>query len=370
MVKCEACGKREEELGGGLMMMRCARCYSVSYCDGDCQRAHWATHRAACKERAAAEAATKAAPPTLIGDDKHLKDAAALRRAADAGDAPAMMRLGLCYQYGKGGVGVDAAEGVHWFTRATEARNPPAEAYHNLAICYYRGEGVLKNLSEAARLWRIAAEMGFVPAQYYLGDCLQQGEGVPYNPVEAFKWLKRAADAGDADAQCNVGFALLYGHGVPEDKAAGVLYFRRGADQGHADAMCNLAICYSKGDGVPRDTPQAVAWLTRARDAGSSGAATRLAKIAPFLTAATRAKAAQLLATPLPRSPAPTAPTGAGRGGAGGAGAPAPTRADVLTMGTGALKRLLQGRGVDIAGIVEKARLIELALAAIGAAPQ
>ena len=39
-------------------------------------------------------------------------------------------------------------------------------------------------------------------------------------------------------------------------------------------------------------------------------------------------------------------------------------------MGTGALKRLLQGRGVDIAGIVEKARLIELALAVIGEAPR
>ena len=41
-----------------------------------------------------------------------------------------------------------------------------------------------------------------------------------------------------------------------------------------------------------------------------------------------------------------------------------------MTMGTGALKRLLQGRGVDIAGIVEKAQLVELALAAIGAAPR
>ena len=39
-------------------------------------------------------------------------------------------------------------------------------------------------------------------------------------------------------------------------------------------------------------------------------------------------------------------------------------------MGTGALKRLLQGRGVDTLGINEKARLIELALAAIGAAPR
>ena len=35
-------------------------------------------------------------------------------------------------------------------------------------------------------------------------------------------------------------------------------------------------------------------------------------------------------------------------------------------MGTAALKRLLQGRGVDIAGVVEKAKLVERALVLIG----
>ena len=364
MVRCDACGKREEALGGGLMMMRCARCFSVSYCDGDCQRAHWAAHQARCKEVAAAIAAAKAQPVPLVGgrDDY---DAVALGRAADAGDAISMMRLGLCYRHGKGGVGVDAAEGVRWYTLAIEASNPPAQAFHNLAVCYYCGEGLLKNLPEAARLYRIAAEMGHPDAQYMLGQCLQRGEGVPYNPVEAFTWFKRAADAGNARAQCGVGYALRDGLGVPENKAAAVVHYRRAADQGNAQAMYNLGSCYSMGDGVPWDPPQAVAWYTRARDAGDPAAAKALAEIAPHLTPAQRASADQLLAAPLPRPPAPAAPTGAG-----GAGAPPPTRAGVLTMGTGALKRLLQGRGVDIAGIVEKARLIELALAAIGAAPQ
>ena len=347
-------------------MMRCARCYHVSYCDGECQKAHWAAHRAYCKERAAVIAAAKAKAPTLLGADEGLGDVETLRCAADAGDAGSMTNLGLCYQYGKGGVGVDAAEATHWYTRATEARNPPPEAFLNLANCYYYGHGVLKNLPQAARLYRIAAEMGYSLAQYELGMCLQHGEGVPYNPVEAFTWFKHAADAGNADAQCNVGFALRNGHGVPEDKVAGVVYYRRAADQGHAEAMYNLGVCYRDGDGVPQDNAQAVAWYTRARDAGDPDAATRLAEIAPLLTPAQRAEEDQLLAAPLPR-PAPTAPATAATGGAG---APLPTRTDVLTMGTGALKRLLQGRGVDIAGIVEKARLIELALAAIGELPQ
>ena len=222
-------------------MMLCARCYSVSYCDGECQKAHWAAHKAYCNERAAEFAAAKAKAPALIGgrDDY---DAVALRRAADAGDAVAMLDLGICYRHGKGGVGVDAVEAAQWCTRATEARNPPAAAYNNLAVCYYRGEGVLKNLPESARLYRIAAEMGEATAQYYLGMCLQRGEGVSFNPVEAFTWFKRAADSGNAVAQCKVGYALENGLGVPEDKAAGVVYYRRAADQGHATAVgCGVA---------------------------------------------------------------------------------------------------------------------------------
>ena len=366
MVKCEACGKKEEELGRGLQMMRCARCYSVSYCNGECQRADWAAHKAVCKERAKEIKAVKAKAVSLVGGDEGL-DAATLRRAADVGDADAMTELGICYQFGTGDVGEDAVEAVHWYSLATEARNPPAEAYNNLANCFYGGDGVLKNLPEAARLYRIAAEMGYPLAQYRLGLCLQRGEGMPFNPVEAFTWIKRAADAGDAGAQCQVGYSLDTGLGVPEDKAAGVGYFRRAADQGHADAMYNLGVCYFKGDGVPQDNAQAVAWMMRARDAGDPSAAKALAEIAPHLTPAECAAADQLLITPLPRMPATTAPATAATGGAG---APPLTRADVLTMGTGALKRLLKGRGVDVAGIDEKARLIELALLVIGEAPQ
>ena len=364
MVKCEACGKKEEELGARIMMMQCARCFDVSYCDGECQRAHWAEHRARCKERAAELAAYKAKKPTLVGDASIL-NAAALRCAADAdnlNNSAAMMDLGVCYQQGTGGVDKDAAEGVRWFTRATEAHNPPVEAYYNLASCYYLGEGVRKNLSEAARLYRIAAEMGDADAQDVLGQCLQRGEGVQYNPVEAFMWKKRAADTGHAEAQCSVGYALQNGLGVRENKAAAVVFYYRAAYQGNETAMHNLGVCYRDGTGVPQDVPQAVAWFTRARDAGYPVAAARLAEIAPHLTPAERAAARQLLAAPPTRPLAAIAPAVPRSGGA-------PTLADVLTMGTGALKRLLQGRGVDTSGIIEKAHLVELALAAIGAAP-
>ena len=348
-------------------MMQCARCHEASYCDGECQRAHWAAHRAYCMERAAAKAAEKAKPSRVkIGNiPRHY--VVSLQRGADAGDAVAMMKLAMCHQHGMGGLCEDAAEAVHWYTRATEAPNPPPEVFKNLAECYSSGTGVRKNLTEAARLYRVAGDMGNACAQYSFAHCLQRGEGMQYNPEEAFKWYMRAADKGHSEALCNVGYAFEKGLGVPEDKAKGIAYYRRAANLGNGVAMYNLGGLYMRGEGLPRDMGRAVECWMHSRDAGYAPALKRLAELAGSVPRQYRETVSQLLATPMPRTPAPAA-CGCNTCGAG---APLPpTRADVLTMDTASLKRLLQSFGVDTAGVLEKTELVELVLAAIGEAPR
>ena len=262
-----------------------------------------------------------AAPPTLDFDTSGL-NAAALRRAADAGDAGAMTDLANCYSVGAGGVHVDLVEAFRWSKRAVEVPAPSAVAYYNLALSYQLGRGTPKNSVEAVRLYKISAEMGFAEAQFSYGLCLQRGDGIPCNPVEAFTWLKRAADAGFADAQCNVGLALETGHGVEEDKALGVVYLRRAVDQGDATAMYNLGIFYAKGAGVPRDPSLAVLWLKRAHDAGEPDAKKLLAALTASL------------------SPS-----------------------EVPVMGAGILRALLDGLGVPAPQGAGKPKLVALVLA-------
>ena len=319
MVQCAHCGAREAP--GVPTMSLCGGCFAVSYCDAKCQKADRAAHRDRCNELKLQREAHIAAPPTLDGDASGL-NAAALRRAAVAGDADAMTRVASCYTVGAGGVGVDLVEAFRWKLRAVEAPAPSAVAYFNLALCYSAGRGTPKNSVEAARLYKIAAEMGFAEAQFNLGVCLQQGDGVPRDPVEAFTWLKRAADVGDADAQCNVGHALETGHGVEEGKALGVVYYRRSADQGNATAMNNLGICYCNGSGVPRDPSLAVLWLKRAHDAGQPDAKNGLIGLAATLTPS-----------------------------------------DVHAMGAGVLRALLDGLGVTVPPWAEKPELVALVLA-------
>ncbi|KAK8151829.1 putative MYND domain protein [Phyllosticta citrichinensis] len=52
---CGSCGKTHTKL------QRCSRCQSERYCNRDCQKAHWKTHKKVCSTRANAAAAAAAA---------------------------------------------------------------------------------------------------------------------------------------------------------------------------------------------------------------------------------------------------------------------------------------------------------------------
>ncbi len=65
---------------------------------------------------------------------------------------------------------------------------------------YERGEGVPKDLAEAMKWYRFAAEQDFSPAQYRFGLANANGDGVPKDEVEAYTWINLAAKAGVAEA--------------------------------------------------------------------------------------------------------------------------------------------------------------------------
>lgn len=53
------------------------------------------------------------------------------------------------------------------------------------------------------------AEQGNAEAQYSLGVCYRCGDGVEKNLEEAIKWYKKAAEQGYARAQHNLEFAII-----------------------------------------------------------------------------------------------------------------------------------------------------------------
>ena len=68
-----------------------------------------------------------------------------------------------------------------------------AFAQTNLGFMYSSGQGVPRDLAEAARWYRLAAEQGNPTAQSNLGSMYFSGEGVPQDYVQAYLWVDLAA---------------------------------------------------------------------------------------------------------------------------------------------------------------------------------
>lgn len=69
---------------------------------------------------------------------------------------------------------------------------PQSEPFTDGAL-YEHGRGVKKDLTEAAKWYRMAGEQGNALAQYYLGAFYANGTGVGKNPSEAIAWYRKAA---------------------------------------------------------------------------------------------------------------------------------------------------------------------------------
>ncbi|MEI8393621.1 MAG: caspase family protein [Rhodospirillaceae bacterium] len=131
-----------------------------------------------------------------------------------------------------------------------------------------RGQGTVPDETEAARLYRLAAERGDARARTGLGELLESGRGVPADEVAAAGFYKLAAEQGDAQARYDLGVMLENGRGGPRDEAAAARWYRLAADQGNADAQVTLGLLLEKGRGVARDLAAAAELYRRAAEHG------------------------------------------------------------------------------------------------------
>ena len=161
-------------------------------------------------------------------------------------------------------------QAIYWFQKAADAGNSAAQK--NLAICYFNGYGVEKDVEKAIYWWQKAADAGNSTAQNSLAYRYFAGDGVEKDVEKAVYWCQKAADAGYPAAQYRLAFCFLKGDGVEKDVEKAVYWWQKAADAGDSDAQNSLAFRYFKGDGVEKDVEKAVYWWQKAADAGNSGA--------------------------------------------------------------------------------------------------
>ncbi|MBM4164940.1 MAG: sel1 repeat family protein [Lentisphaerae bacterium] len=187
-----------------------------------------------------------------------------LLQRARRGSRTAAFLAARCYEDGIG-VDRDMTEALRWYRDAADQGS--VQAQNNLAWIHHQGfGGVPQDIAEALTWYRRAAEQGSIPAQCSLAGLLLADENSA--DAEAAEWYRRAAEKGSALAQCNLALLLMTGRGVPRDESQASALFRSAALQKDPLAQFNLGYLHMTGKGVPQDDAEAVRWYRLAAEQG------------------------------------------------------------------------------------------------------
>lgn len=87
---------------------------------------------------------------------------------------------------------------ANWMTAAQKG---DPEAQYNIAECYLKGEGGVKqNEKEAAKWYERSANQGYVDAERAMGFVYRGGGGRPMNKILSYMWFDLAVQNGDDGA--------------------------------------------------------------------------------------------------------------------------------------------------------------------------
>ena len=160
-----------------------------------------------------------------------------LKSAADKKDGRADAYLGLASYMGMGGaVNHPAAEA--WFKLGATKHDPEAEFL--LASLDANEPGRVPDLVNEAKLLRLSAAAGYVPAMHGAGLLLVNHPELAQPPEEATNLLLSAADAGYWQSSATLGILARDGRRMPKDQRAAYRWFCIAVLQGGSPAETYL----------------------------------------------------------------------------------------------------------------------------------
>ncbi len=225
-------------------------------------------------------------------------------KLAQAGDMNAAITVAENYLSGTGAK-PNTRQALFWYEKAAAADKPQAafELYQ-----YYVGQGALEEQEEfedrysepaprrsfedpfdeprgrgmerprpapkrkssedkelALAYLQSAAQAGYAPAQYELGNLYAQGKAMPQHQGQALFWYMQAAQNGSAPAQAKVKATATQDPALSADTEYFVQTLQS-AEQGDAQAMLQTARAYHQGYPILREDTTALTWYQKAWD--------------------------------------------------------------------------------------------------------
>jgi uncharacterized protein len=141
------------------------------------------------------------------------------------------------------------------------ANQNDAKACYNLGLMYQDGDGVAKNLDEAAKWYTKSADLGYKEAQYTLGALVFQRQIQSISYRQAVTYYEQAAKQGHVKSQLNLGMLYFRGDVIAQDLPAAVQWLSLAASNNSSEAQGYLAQLHQQGAGVDQNTVKAAMWL-------------------------------------------------------------------------------------------------------------
>lgn len=214
----------------------------------------------------------------LIGDAETQK---LIQEATIRKDAKAQYNLGNRYFNGTGGLTKDLIQAEKFFRLAADQGESNAQV--SLGDFYRNGLGGLnKNFAEAFKLYQLSVNQGNPRAQDILGWLYAYGQaGLVKDEVQAEKLFRLSADQKNFNGQYNLGVFYVYGRGgLPKDEVQAEKLFRLAANQGNPNGHFMLGIFYLEGrGGLVKDEAEAIRLFKLAASKNNQYAQEQLRKL-------------------------------------------------------------------------------------------
>ena len=129
-----------------------------------------------------------------------------------------------------------------------DADQGDATAQKEYAECLMNGRGVERNVSEAARYFKMSGDQGNLEALFNYAMLLAKGDGVEANLSEALRCIDTVAEKGPAEVKFVCGLLFADGESftddvkeaIPADLKKAARYWKMAADEGFTEAQRRL----------------------------------------------------------------------------------------------------------------------------------
>lgn len=211
------------------------------------------------------------------------------QRAIAAGSSGAMLNRGATLV-----MQPDAASFQAGFALLQRAQHSNiGNVLDDLAFNYARNGGATRERARA--LTQLAAERGGGHAQWRYAMMLREGSGGPRDLPQAYRWARSAAETGVVDGMISTAVMLAVGEGVTPDPAQSRAWYMRAAQAGSAHALRGYGAMLLNAEGGQRDGARGWAYLQLARDGGDTLATRIMDYFRPTLTPAEEQASEQAL---------------------------------------------------------------------------